>query len=705
MDGSLWSRLEGRWQRWRKQRPWTLFCLCLVSFMVLFIALSLLYLFKGVRSPDWSLRPKQQGFRGDNFEVRVSAGVAQLWINNTPYPTPWETTNRPVQTLNGRWQMRLDKDDRGVSRKWFLKDDKDSWFETQVPGTYNSYNSSFRDHTGVTWFRRRFQLALSNKNRVHRLRFGAVLMRAKVWLNGQYLGRHEGGYSPFFFDLKKPLAVGQTHSLVVRVDNRLNVHSVPPQTRVNHEAGWAEYGGITRDVRLESLPLRSISKCALKPFQEEGEAGFKVEVVAYAPKDKQAYSLQLELLDPLGKSLAVKSFKGLGAEVSEGFQQKFVLARLLPWSPKSPLLYTLRVHVIHLAGSDRCEFKTGWRQVRCQGSQLLLNDKALFLQGIAKHEDHPDWGASNPPALLKEDLQKIQSMGANYVRVSHYPHSLAELRSIRDRGLLAAEEIPLYQAGMGWVAWLWKSQKLGEFPGEQFGSRQAMDARLLDNAQLQIIEMIERDINNPAVILWSVGNENFSLTSEAVDTHRWLRDVVKTWDPTRLVTYSEFTFGVGPLDSMRGISGEMDVISLNMYHGWYFGSPEDAGPYLDKVHAKWPDKPIIISECGAGAAPGRSDKDGVFETGKMPYGRSYSEDYQAKVLASIWQQVQARPYMVGFSPWVYADFYCPWFPQNPVPGFNLKGVHSRERKPKKGFYTLQEAYLKNADRAWLKRNQ
>jgi hypothetical protein len=136
----------------------------------------------------------------------------------------------------------------------------------------------------------------------------------------------------------------------------------------------------------------------------------------------------------------------------------------------------------------------------------------------------------------------------------------------------------------------------------------------------------------------------------------------------------------------------MDVVSVNLYYGWYYGETSDAGPALDALHARFPDKPVVVSEFGAGAALGRTDADGVWQAERVIANRTYSEAYQARLLGEILALARARDFVAGASPWVFADFLCPWFPSNPVPGFNVKGLLSQDREPKQAYHVVQRRY-------------
>jgi hypothetical protein len=622
------------------------------------------------------------------LDIREAGGIPVLFgEGGLPVPADLEPAEGEVVSLDGPWEMRFEGEER--------------WREVAVPSTYNAARGPFPDHEGVVFFRRRFATPFA-RSPAHfaRLRFEGVLLRAEVSLNGRRLGAHEGGYTPFSFDATDALAEeGEQNLLEVRADDRPTADSLPPELRLGFEPGWAVYGGIFRGVSLERVPRRYVCKAAVEteaPDDGSGAARLRVDVVVHDRGSRGAdaaaeHALAVSVLDPEGREVARAAARGAPDAATGLAAHRLALRvpapRLYEPGP-SPALYTVAIEL----GGQRVALRTGLRRVEVAGERLLWNGRPLFLRGICKHEDDPDLGATEDAATIARDFDFVRALGASYVRLAHYPHSLEALHAARERGLLVSEEIPLYQAGMGFAGWLWKDRRLADFPAARFGLRQLHDPSLLRNAARQLVEMIERDRNNPAVILWSVGNECYDLFDGGAAAPAFLRDLARRFDASRPVTMATLTFGARPLDALRRGAESLDVLSVNFYFGWYYGEASEVGPYLDRLHAQFPGKPIVISECGAEAALGRRERDGPFETGFVPFGRTYSEEYQAGVLADIWRATRARPFMAGISPWVLADFRCPWFPKNPVPGYNTKGLLTRERIPKQGFRTLAALY-------------
>lgn len=657
---------------------------------------------------DYGAHPAGVGAAGRDWELKSCDGVPYLEQQGLPYPTDFDTTNRERQPLGGRWLMRLDPEDLGLAQHWEnLTAAGEGWEPIDIPSTFNAALSRDPNYLGPAWFCLRFVPTLAaDEGHWLRLCLEGVLIRSTVWVNGQRVSSHEGGWTPQYADVSRVIVPGAENTLVVRSDNRLTPTSLPTRLWDHHLPGWHAYAGIFRDVYLERLPETYIFKAAYTCVLEEGRARLNLDVLVAqrtgAPVGEYP-RLRVALCPPdapkgkrghVAKSQAHKQALSTGASaahVRDGichYTLSFAIDAPELWAPASPKLYEVTL----ILGGDEVAFQAGLRTIAVRGTDILLNGERVFLKGIAKHEDHPSLGAGQTQALVEQDLGLIQAMGANYVRFAHYPHHTAELRKARDLGLMLAEEIPLYQSGTGFIGWYGDKMPLKTIPWREFGNKQLLAPALLLNAQGQLAQMIERDRLNPAIIIWGVANETYTLGEAAARAHGWLADTVRALDPSRPVTMAELTTDVRLIDDRRRASKYMDIVSVNIYNGWYYGKMEDVRAHLERLHACFPDKPVIISECGAEAAPGRRDSDGVWIAERVPPGKTYSEDYQERLLEHYVRYAIKTPFIAGISPWVYADFFCPEFPSNPVPYYNSKGIVSKDRQPKKSYYMLQRIY-------------
>ncbi len=653
------------------------------------------FLFRVFPRFDTKAFPTGADAHGEGWKIDSCGDIPFLIRNGIPFPSGFDASNRPVQMLNGPWRMRLDPDDAGKGLHWErLKKAGKGWKQIDIPSTFNAALSEDPNYQGPAWFFLKFIPDLKcDESRWLRLCLEGVLIRSRVWLNGELISEHEGGWTPQYADISDVIRPGVDNILIIRADNRLTGVSLPPKLLNHHMPGWHPYGGVYRDVYIEKLPKDYIFKADYSCRLGQDRVLLKISVLASrsgktgGAKYSREKGLSCTISGNNGK-IKVKTSPGVSDRgiVKYSFDIDIENPRL--YSPASPELYEVSLAY----GRDRVSFMAGLRTIEIKGGEILLNGDKIFLKGISKHEDHPLLGASQTPELIEDDLELIKNMGANYVRLAHYPHHRGELGKARDMGLMLAEEIPLYQAGIGFAAWYGEKRPLLEFPWQTFGNRQLQSRDLLLNAQRQLVEMIERDRLNPAIIIWGVANETYTLDEASGGVHGWLADTARALDSSRLVTMAELTYDMPVFDNRREAGKYMDVVSVNIYSGWYYGKTEDVKRHMEKLHERFPGMPVIISECGAEAAPGRSDSDGIWIAERVPPGKTYSEEYQERQLEHYVRYALKTPFIAGISPWVFADFFCPEFPGNPVPYYNTKGIVSKDRIPKKGYRMLKRLY-------------
>ncbi len=664
--------------------------LCVVTVVVV-IVLFFLFLFKVYPRVDYSV--PLAGTAAD-YEIKKVGDSLILVENALPYPTDFDTATYPAQDLGGTWKMRFDPAEIGEKDGWqHVTEPDESWTDITIPSTYNSYDGPYRKHLGVVWFMVKF---VPTKDRTDssfvRLGFDGVLLRSKVWLNGIPVGSHEGGYTPFYLDVTTAVRPGKENVLVVRTDNRLTFDSLPVKSWKGHTAGWGYYGGIYRDVHLAWLPRTYLFKAVVTSETKPESGTVTVDYFVHSRGDHSAYTVSGALTDPSGRRYEIPPQTHTPAGEFDEQRIAVPIGRPALWSPESPRLYTLALTLASGTKKETLTTKIGLRTITVGADGLFLNGKKIFLRGISKHEDDPKLGATLTNKIVDRDLSLIQDMGADFIRLAHYPHDEKELHAVRDRGIMVSEEIPYYKVGIGWAEWFQEKKGILAFPVGTFGMKQLDGLPLMRIAQRQLIEMVERDRNNPAVIMWLVANETYTLFEEGGRYHGWMRDVVRAFDATRPVTMAEQTYDKPLLDDHRRSADYMDVVSLNTYFGWYYGTFDGIDAHLGHFHTLFPDKPIFLTEFGAEAGPGRHDTDGLWVGERVSPGKTYSEEYQDKVIRGYLGIAVEKKYVIGVCPWVFADFWDPWFPHNPVPDYNTKGVVSRDRVPKLSYYSLKQLY-------------
>jgi beta-glucuronidase len=595
--------------------------------------------------------------------VLASAGAAAAGIQN-PHA-------REITSLNGAWRVIVDPYENGyynyrrqpfdaaakpaggyfldrkpADKSELIEYDFDSSPNLRVPGDWNSQDERLYYYEGTVWYRRTFDYKAPTAQRRVFLHFGAANYAADVYLNGRKLGRHVGGFTPFEFEVTGRLQP-QRNSLVVKVDNTRRLEAVPT---VNTD--WWNYGGLTRDVTLVETPAAFIRDYRVQLAARGGRtlsgqvqidgATEGVEVVVSIPE--------------AGVTQRVRSdSRGLAS---------FELAApaLQLWSPEHPKTYAVTL----TAGEDRIDDRIGFRTVAVRGSDILLNDRPVFLRGVSLHEENPLRGGR---AYTAEDARLLlgwaKELGCNFVRLAHYPHNEHMARVADELGLMLWEEVPVYWT----IQW--------------------DNPETLANAQAQLTELIERDRNRASVIVWSVANE----TPVSEPRTRFLRalvDTARALDGTRLIS-AAMEPHIDPNDANHRIvddplGAHADVLSFNQYIGWYDGLPDK----LQQI--RWTigyDKPVIVSEFGADALQG-------LHADRLT---RFSEEYQEDLYRQTLSMLQRIPNWRGATPWILVDFRSPRRPlPNVQDGWNRKGLIGSNGVRKKAFFVLQDYYRRAAER-------
>lgn len=608
---------------------------------------------------------------------RVALSLDGPW---NAIPDPYDTgslTHLSEPRGDGWWlDRRRERPDQRIEY------DFDAAETLEVPGDWNTQRRELFLYEGTLWYQREF--AFEPKPRARQfLHFGAANRHATVWLNGERLGSHHAGFTPFAFEITGRLRPGQ-NSLVVRVDNRRRPEDVPAM-----RTDWWNYGGLTREVSLLEVPRTFIRSWETR-LDEDG---------------RLAVSLRLDGPDTRGRAVRI-ALPGLGLEALRQTDTRGITGAIfdLPpgaarWTPASPALHDLELELFRgrpninavlpsqrddRGAEDTANDRVGLRTVATRGREILLNGEPVFLRGICLHEEAfaPASGAPAgggrawSEAHARELLGRAKDLGANYVRLAHYTHNEHMARVADELGLLVWAEIPVY-----WVL--------------DFDNPATLAA-----AQTHLREMIERDRNRASVIIWSVGNENpFAGERGTVGGGRDIRPALarlaRDLDPTRLVSAACFVrMTRGDDGSLERVivedpfGADADVLAINEYIGWY----HDHTRQLEgvRVETAW-EKPLLISEFGAGVKRGL--RGGV--------GEVWTEEFAARFYADqlAWcDRLREAGLLQGVSPWILKDFRSP---RRPLAGvqdwWNRKGLLDETGAEKDVFGVVGRAYRRWAE--------
>ncbi len=602
-----------------------------------------------------------------------------LVLDGLPAETGFDATFPAWTSLDGTWQLALDPDDAGLGEGWEDPSlDRGGWGEQAVPGTFNrDAGGALAPYEGVAWYAREFQVpALADDRRLH-LRFGACFLDCTFWLNGTEIGHTDRPYLPLHFDATGAAREGD-NTLVVRVDSRIGEDTVPVDTLLHPGShGWWPYGGLTRGVTMEVGPRAWVHDLTALPDHDGAPGALRMRVGVFVAGDDpvRVDEIELRLTGPGGgEPLVWEAFK---FDLGPGLH-RFVVDHTEDgaqrWSRADPALYEMAVAME--ADDFRAErvARFGFREVAADEDRVWVDDDGAFLYAVSRHEDDPRSGPWQDDQHLADDATLLVALGANHIRPGHYPADERWLRILRDAGITVAEEIPVYQ---------WDPEQMA-------------DPALVDRARTQLRAMIQRDRNNPAIVMWSLMNEVHSWAPEAGEFAAELDATAKADDPDRLTTAALLAMPGAFLDEQ--VAGEIDVIGLNEYYGWYYQANEDVVPALDATRAAFPGKPIVVSEFGAGAVLGQEHEG---ELGPEPLDdHQYSEAWQAWYLDEHMALFQDWGGLAGVQPWAWADFHMEWNPTtgdpHPVEHTNLKGLLTMDRQPKQSYEAVQTWFTDRA---------
>lgn len=521
-------------------------------------------------------------------------------------------------------------------------------------------HSAYRDYTGTALFQHDFVAPLVPKDSVVRLRFDGVFYRADVWLNGVRLGEHEGGYTPFEFDVTSILRAGK-NVLVVEVNNNWSLDTIPglatagpayntasdiPEQpavsgSVEHATvyGWWNYGGINRDVLL----------LVTRPVYIEN-----VKIASTVNLKKRSAEIQAAIFLHNASAKLVRvpvtgEVAGLRVNLRPvevpSDRTKVVFWRAHKdhvhlWDWRDPFLYESSFRV----PGDQHDAAFGVRDLKIADNQLLLNGRPIHLFGANRDSEDPVYGLIEPTSVIQRDLGDMLAANMRMMRIAHYPQAQTLLDYADRHGMLIIAE-----AG-NW-----------DMSGWQMANEHT---RALWKKQMR--EMVEEDWNHPSIIAWSMGNEFESATPAGIDWMRDMRKFTRTLDTTRWITFaSRFTWDARVHNGDEEASRYSDFVCVNLY-GKY-------GERLDRTHVLWPYKPIFVTEFGRMGEPGLADPKRIAEI-------------ETAVAA-----MKARPYVVGGSLWIYAD-YRSRFPGTPPDGLRPWGVVTFNRKHRESYDVVQKLF-------------
>ncbi len=550
---------------------------------------------------------------------------------------------RRTMSLNGTWNYTIDQYDTCLRQKWFNEVYTDSdgrtlpvdysfdeWETITLPCSASLAKPELFWYEGPLVFTRRFSYNGDLSHQKVFLRIGAANYTCRIFLNGSYICTHNGGSTPFMWDVTDHI---RTENRIILVSDNTRVHTNVPTENTD----WFNYSGVYRDIELVTLPETYIRNLQINLVP--GSDFRKIRIAVEASSETGNVTVTVPELE-IKESISLTGHKG----------ETVIDASPELWFPESPKLYDVRASLEEDTVSDL----VGFREISVQGRDILLNGRKLFLHGISVHEDSEFTGKALTEEERMEIIRTAKQLGANYLRLAHYPHHENMAKLCDREGLLLWEEIPVYWA----IAF--------------------DNPATYASAENQLAEMISRDYNRASVIIWSVGNENPD-SDERYSFMSRLADFAHNNDKTRMVSAACLVDNVS-ISIKDRMADRLDIIGINEYVGWYSPNYEEL-PLLFKNSD--PKKPVIITEFGADATIGLHGS--IDDKG--------TEECQAEVYRRQIEILRTIPYIRGMTPWILFDFRCPRRTAKIQGFYNRKGLVSSDRKiVKPAFYVLREFY-------------
>ncbi len=553
------------------------------------------------------------------------------------------------------------------------------WISIDLPHTWNALDATdvipgYR--RSASWYKKELHVETLIIGQNYSLYFEGVNIESEIYVNGKKVGGHIGGYIGFEVDITSVIKKGK-NEVLVRADNSYNPEVIPSQ-----KSDFFIFGGITRDVWLEEKPTQHLTNLKITtPKVSEKNASLYATVNIRNAKNSSETKIKAILTDTDGNTVLEDIFD-VNKSVSEINFKNIKNPNL--WDTENPNLYTLHVSLLN---NDKIQDEISehvgfrWFEFKDHGA-FYLNGKRLLLRGTHRHEEHAGVGAAMSNELHRKDMELIKEMGANFVRLAHYPQDPEIYKACDELGLLVWDELPWCRGGLGGDVWQ-------------------------TNTKNMLREIISQNYNHPSIIIWSLGNEIYWLpdfengnNTEKINTFlSELNTISHTMDPSRKTAIRKYYEG----------ANIVDVFSPSIWSGWYSGSYKSYQKALDTYKPQY--KSFLHAEYGGSSHVGRHTENPITGEGVINSDGWEEAIVQTKVanIAQIgdWSEnyivdlfdwhlriSESDSSFVGNAQWAFKDFGTPLRPENDIPYMNQKGLVDRSGKPKDAFYVFKSYWAK-----------
>lgn len=542
------------------------------------------------------------------------------------------------------------------------------WEAVELPHTWNAKDMQVKAasfYEGPAYYKKQYFFPEELKGKRLFLRFEGVGACGEVYVNGEFVTEHKGGYSAFACEIGKLLKVGEDNEIIVKADNKSRPDVIP----VNHSL-FGVYGGIYRPVWLIITEPYNISVTDNASsgiyITQKNVSDKQAEVLVKVKLDNGTLqpvpvTLQNSIYDQSGKLIKThtQSFD-LTPQGSQALISSFTIKNPTLWhGRKNPYLYKVESRLLQNGRViDEVVQPLGLRKFEIKaGDGFYLNGEKYPMYGVCRHQDW--WGLGS--ALLNEhhdiDLATIMDIGATTVRFAHYQQSEYLYSRCDSLGLIIWAEIPFVNRVTGQEA---------------------------ENARNQLREMIRQGFNHPSIYVWGLHNEVYRPHEYTRELTQSLHDLAKTEDPDR---YTVSVNGYGHME--HPVNLVADIQGMNRYFGWYEKKLQDIEPWVEGLEKNYPHQKLMLTEYGADANLNHQTE--YLEESLNWTKEFYPETFQTKTHEYHWSVIAKHPYIIASYLWNTFDFSAPLWTRGGVPARNMKGMVTFDRKIKKDSYFWYKA--------------
>ena len=595
-------------------------------------------------------------------------------------------SGRQIYNIDDDWSY-LENNIKDIN-EIHLSDKK--WEKINLPHTWNQYDNVDAEpgyRRDASWYQKNIYIPELSRNQNVILYFEGSNITTEVYVNNKLAGKHVGGYVGFEIDITPFIIEGSENVINVRVDNSYNPNIIPSQ-----KSDFCIYGGIVRNVWLKVVPLNYIKNFhAIISNVNESSADTKIEAHIICLNESNVI-LKASLINPEGKAVDEakdenKLIKGDNL-ISLNFNK---LKNPELWSTDKPNLYKVILNLEEdnkLIDSTSDEIGYRWYEFKNHGA-FYLNGKKLLIKGTHRHEDYAGYGEAMPDSLQLKDMRMIKDMGANFVRLAHYPQSPLVYKSCDELGILVWDELPWCRGGMGKEEWKSNTKRL-------------------------LIEQINQNFNHPCIIIQSLGNEldwlpDFPNGSNEDSLNAFLKvlnNIAHKINPARLTAARKY----------QGAAKIVDVFSPSIWAGWYSGVYKNYQKAIEDAQKKYTH--LLHVEYGGSSLLGRHNENPITGEGILNPDEwdekvnkvhvsnianisDWSENYIVDLFDWHLRYTMQTTTFAGNVQWAFKDFPTPLRPENAIPYMNLKGLVDREGHPKDAYYVFKSYWTKKPEFCYI----